>query len=203
MNYLISKISNFERCNAGIPSSLIYAATADVIEEQWGDGKALGKALRNGEFDYEKAAKAVNLEFEEAECSIRVDVNDMRDALEGMEKRHMTTEEIYTEIMMSEVFRLNGAEIDLTERLLALTDAIKEDEETNWFLGECSEACLADLVIGAFWSLTENSGGQTSDTYRALSALGDIYFPKMSSAPKENESSFTAYELINAYYAKK
>jgi hypothetical protein len=119
------------------------------------------------------------------------------------DEKQMTTEEIYTEIMNSEVFRLNGNEIDLTEKLIALADAIKDEQETDWYLGEDTEACLSELIIGAFWSLTENSGGQTNATYRALCALGDIYFPKMSRSPNENDSSFTAYDTINAYYANK
>lgn len=116
-----------------------------------------------------------------------------------------TTEQIYDEIMASEVFRLNGAKIDLPEKLMELAQAIKAEEETDWSMGEFSEACLSDLIPGAYWSLTEWHAGQWSPEYAALCALGDIFSPGISCAPEspEDDSCFDAYESCNLWLSKR
>lgn len=111
-----------------------------------------------------------------------------------------TTQEIYEEIMASEVFRLNGPKILLPEKLIELAEAIKSEEETNWNMGEFTEAPLSELIIGAYWALTEWHAGQWSESYAALCALGGIFSPGMTNAPDEDEPSFTAYELVNGWF---
>jgi len=102
--------------------------------------------------------------------------------------------------MESEVFRIDGAKINLPKKLIELADAIKAEDETDWSMGEFTEAPLSDLIPGAYWSLTEWHGGQASESYAALCALGSIFGPGMSGTPNEDEPEFTAYDLCNRWF---
>ena len=85
----------------------------------------------------------------------------------------MTTKNAFNLIMQSELFRLNGLKIDLPAALIDLAHAITAEEETDWSLGEFLECSLDSLIVGAYWSLTEWHGGQSSPEYAALCALGN------------------------------
>jgi hypothetical protein len=111
----------------------------------------------------------------------------------------------YNVIMQSNVFRLDGPSINLPRALTLLGQALHKYElpEGVWCsLGESSEACLGDLVIGAYWACSEWHSGQFSDTYAALCSLGEVFSPGMSGTPDPEESEFTAYELIGEWFGK-
>ena len=111
----------------------------------------------------------------------------------------------YNAIMQSNVFRLNGPSIDLPRALTLLGQALHKYElpEGAWCsLGEFSEACLGDLVVGGYWACSEWHGGQFSDTYAALCSLGQVFSPGMSNAPDPEESEFTAYEQIGEWFTR-
>ena len=109
----------------------------------------------------------------------------------------------YEPIMRSEVFRLNGPEIDLPEALIRLGEVLHESdlEGSEWCLiGEHSEAPLDDLVIGAYWALTEWHGGQDSPSYSAMCCLGEVFKPGYTYAPQPEESEYTAYEMVVQWF---
>jgi hypothetical protein len=114
----------------------------------------------------------------------------------------MNTLEAYSHIITSEVFRTNGHKINLPQALIDLCNAINEEEETDWNMGEFEEAPLSDLIPGAFWSLTEWHAGQYDITYAALSQLGTIFNPGMSGPPDEDGPEHAAYELCNQWFEK-
>jgi hypothetical protein len=112
----------------------------------------------------------------------------------------------YNAIMRSSVFRLNGPAIDLPRALALLGQALDKYDlpEGVWeCLGEFSEACLGDLIVGAYWALSEWHGGQASDTYAALCSLGNVFSPGMTDAPEADDSEFTAYELIGDWFKER
>ncbi|CAB4147601.1 hypothetical protein UFOVP431_38 [uncultured Caudovirales phage] len=112
---------------------------------------------------------------------------------------------VYNAIMRSNVFKTDGPLIDLPRALTLLGRALHKRElpEGIWeSLGEFSEACLGDLIIGAYWACSEWHGGQSSDTYAALCSLGEVFSPGMSDTPDPEESEFTAYELICEWFNK-
>jgi len=113
------------------------------------------------------------------------------------------TEQAYAEIMASEVFRRDGPAIDLPEALLALAAAILADpEEPDWNLGECSEAPLDSLVIGAFWALVDWHGGQASPEYAALCQLGRIFQPgPFANGPEPETSEADAHAAICSWFS--
>jgi len=109
----------------------------------------------------------------------------------------------YNAIMRSDVFKLDGPSINLPRALALLGQVLHKYElpEGIWEgLGEFSEACLGDLVIGAYWACSEWHGGQFSNSYAALCSLGQVFSPGMSGAPDSEESEFTAYELIGEWF---
>lgn len=109
----------------------------------------------------------------------------------------------YKTIIQSNVFKLNGPSIDLPRALCLLGKALSKYDlpEGIWEeLGEFEEACLGDLVVGAYWACTDWHAGQFSDTYAALCSLGNVYSPNMESHPSQDESAFTAYELISEWF---
>lgn len=112
-------------------------------------------------------------------------------------------ERVFNEIMSSDMFRLDGEAIDLPEKVIELVDEIKEDEdECKWYIGEGGECCLDDFIVGAYWAFTEWHGGQSSIEYQALSALGDIFSPGMSSLNEEG-SEYFAYEQCCEWFNNK
>jgi len=116
----------------------------------------------------------------------------------------MRTKEAYDKIAQSEVFRTDGPKINLPQALIDLCDAINAEEETDWSIGEFEEACLSDLIPGAYWSLTEWHAGQYDITYAALSQLGGIFSPGMSCPPTEEEGGgeWAAYEPCGQWFER-
>jgi hypothetical protein len=112
----------------------------------------------------------------------------------------------YNAIMRSSVFRTDGPAINLPRALALLGQAAHKYElpEGVWgCLGEGSDACLGDLIVGAYWALSEWHGGESSDTYVALCSLEQVFNPGMTNAPEPDESEFTAYELVCNWFEEK
>lgn len=111
----------------------------------------------------------------------------------------------FNTIAESSIFRIGGADIDLPAALIALADAVKGEDSDNdsWlYLGEFGDCSCSDLIVGAYWALTEWHAGQWSDTYRAMCALGSIYSPGMECAPTdEDEPAYWPYKAIGDYFA--
>ena len=105
----------------------------------------------------------------------------------------MQTAELFGEIMESNLFRINGDQIDLCKSINDLCASILGEDETNWGEGEFLECCLGEFIVGAFWAFTECHEGQRSASYETLSRLGEIYEPGMTSGP---EADNFAYEQI-------
>lgn len=103
-------------------------------------------------------------------------------------------------VINKSLFRIDGTlPYDrVTEAIIKLCEVIK-DTETDEFIwsevGEFGDCCLGDLIMGAFWHYVEWHAGQWSDGYRALSILGTIFDPGMTSI--ESEDNKQAYEMLN------
>ena len=109
----------------------------------------------------------------------------------------------HAHILKSDIFRIDGHPIDLPEAILALCAAVDEVDETEHLwetIGEHSEACLGDLIVGAFWTFTEWHAGQSSPEYAALCALGRIYSPGMTSGPEPESGEAAAAEMLGAWF---
>lgn len=105
-------------------------------------------------------------------------------------------------VIYRSLFTINGrlSYDRLTDGIIKLAEMVQEtetDEFTLTDIGEFNEACLSDLIIGAFWHYTEYHDGQTSKGYRALSALGCIYFPGMETGPEPETGEYSAYSMLN------
>ena len=116
----------------------------------------------------------------------------------------------YWEIMKSSVFRTDGPAIDLPAVLAELGNAIADEDTSGdeydyiWSsLGEHTEAPLGDLIVGAYWALTEWHGGQHSPEYAAMCALGLVFSPGCTGPPQGDDESpeSAAYELIGQWFA--
>jgi hypothetical protein len=118
---------------------------------------------------------------------------------------HPAIASAYSAILESDVFRLNGPAIDLPEALLSLAVAVRDHEtdESTWSLGEFTEAPLGDLIVGAYWTLTEWHAGQASPEYAALCALGQIFSPGMTSGPDPDSCEAIAAEMLAAWFEAK
>jgi hypothetical protein len=110
----------------------------------------------------------------------------------------------YEAIMRSNVFRLDGPPIDLPRALTLLGNAVhgRETDEFIWSsLGEFTEAPLGDLIVGAYWALTEWHGGQASPSYAAMCSLGQVFKPGCASGPEPDSGESSAYEMVNEWFA--
>jgi len=122
----------------------------------------------------------------------------------------MNTENIkalHAIIAASSIFRTDGATIDLPAALIALADAVHaldytdDSTESMWgSVGEHTECPLGDLIIGAYWALTAWHGGQTSDTYAALCALGQVFNPGMTSGPEPGSGEADVFDALNQHF---
>jgi hypothetical protein len=117
-------------------------------------------------------------------------------------KTHPAIESAFNAIMQSELFRTNGPAIDLPQALETLARAVHDNEtdEFTWNLGEFLECDLGGLIVAAYWSLSEWHAGQSSPEYRALSALGDVFSPGMSSGPEPDSSESEAYDAFDEWF---
>jgi hypothetical protein len=119
----------------------------------------------------------------------------------------MSTEhisELHAAIAGSSVFRTDGPTIDLPAALIALAQAVHDydgETESMWgTIGEHTECPLGDLLVGAYWALTEWHGGQSSDTYAAMCAVGRVFNPGCCDGPEPDSGEESVYQMINAYF---
>lgn len=108
--------------------------------------------------------------------------------------------EIYDRIMASELFRLNGQSIDLPQALIDLCDAVMAEDDVDWCLGEFREATLDSLIVGAYWAFSEWHGGQESQTYAALCALGRVFKPGCTDGPEADSTEMDVYNTIGQWF---
>jgi len=106
----------------------------------------------------------------------------------------------FYKILRSDLFRADGKPIDLPQALINLCNAIEGCQDVDWYLGEGEETDLASLIIGAYWSLSEWHGGQSSNTYQALCALGGVFHPGMACGPEEDSVEKNIYHTFNNYF---
>ena len=79
----------------------------------------------------------------------------------------------------------------VTDAIISLSNSIHNyhgDTEQIWYIGESGCCYLPDLIEGAFWHYTEWHSGQWSKGYAALSALGAIFSPGMTTPDTENDA---------------
>ena len=86
----------------------------------------------------------------------------------------------------------------VTDAVIVLANSVhdfpmSDDGYEVWDIGEFGSCCLSDFIIGAYWHYTEWHAGQWSNGYAALSALGQVFSPGMSSVETDNP----AYEMLN------
>ena len=86
----------------------------------------------------------------------------------------------------------------IQDALILLVEQIEKDTSDDseyWYLGECGNCSLMDLIVGAYWHFSEWSGGQASKSYLSSCVLGRIFSPGMSSIDDEPENA--AYLALN------
>ena len=101
-------------------------------------------------------------------------------------------------VINKSLFTINGTlDYDrLTDAIILLADSVhnyKGEDESLWYIGEFDYCALPELITGAFWHYTEWHRGQYSKTYQALSALGEVFNPGMTTSEEDNE----AYTALN------
>jgi hypothetical protein len=85
--------------------------------------------------------------------------------------------------------------LDLLARLISDYPGDNDD----WiYIGESSYVSLDSLLVAAYWHLSQWHSGQWSDEYRALSAIGEIFSPGMSSEPSRGDSEYDCYKALDA-----
>ena len=117
-----------------------------------------------------------------------------------MNKRNIAR---YFRVIDSSLFMVCG-NLDyerVTDAIIKLANAVDEydgDTESIWCIGEFGECCLSDLIVGAYWHFTEWHGGQWSKGYAALSALGQVFQPGMTSIESERADGSPAVFAYDA-----
>lgn len=70
--------------------------------------------------------------------------------------------------------------------------------EDMWDLDLNYSDGLPDIIVASYWHLTQWHGGQTSDTYAALCALGQVFTPGCAIEPVDGDSEFFLFEALAA-----
>lgn len=109
--------------------------------------------------------------------------------------------DLHSKITRSAVFRLDGDRIDVAAELQALAEAVHSDTDSiEWDHGSESGASLGDLIVGAYWAMTECHGGQASPEYASLCALGRVFSPgRSATGPCPDSAEYDAYHDICEY----
>jgi len=105
----------------------------------------------------------------------------------AIEKTLFTIEPIFT------YNRLTQA-IDLLARLVH--DYPGESDEL-WAIGEFGHCSLDSLIVAAYWHYSNWHNGQSSDSYTALSALGQVFKPGMTSEPLRGDNEYDCCDQLN------
>ena len=110
--------------------------------------------------------------------------------------------ERYFRVINNSLFRTTG-NLDyprVTDAIIRLSNVVSEydgDTECIWYIGEDTECCLADLIVGAYWHYTDWHGGQWSQGYAALCALGEVFSPNMESLNTDSPE-YEAYQALES-----
>jgi len=103
-------------------------------------------------------------------------------------------------ILERELFTINAKlkYNDVIEYLKKLADLVADYKPDDWiYIGEYGHATASDMIIGAYWHLTEWHAGQYSDSYAAMSSLGRIFSPGMASGPEDDSPELAVYQALN------
>lgn len=105
------------------------------------------------------------------------------------------------QLISNSLFTIN-ASLDyerITDAFVVLGSALADldTDESVWYIGEYSYACLGDLIVGAYWHYSEWHGGQWSQSYVALCALGSIYSPGMADGPEDDSAELDVHNKLN------
>ena len=89
----------------------------------------------------------------------------------------------------------------VTDATILLADAVhsfpmSDDGYEIWDIGEFGLCSLSDYIVGAYWHYSEWHNGQWSKGYAALSALGRVFSPNMSTLDKDRPE-YDAYALLS------
>ena len=87
-------------------------------------------------------------------------------------------------------------------QITELSNVIAEYEgetESIWWLGESGEYTLDALLVGSYWHFTEWHGGQSSDSYAAMCAIGSVFNPGMADGPEPESTEKDVYDMLNQY----
>jgi len=112
---------------------------------------------------------------------------------------NLTNIQRYFKVIDNSLFMTTG-NLDynrITNTITKLADAIHDydgDTESIWYIGEYGNCYMVDLIVGAYWHYSEWHGGMFSQGYAALSSLGRIFDPGMSTTEHDNE----AYRALNS-----
>lgn len=81
------------------------------------------------------------------------------------------------------------------KRVIKLADTIytTDTDEDVWYLGEF-DYDLDGILVGTYWYASDYHGGQNSLEYKALSVVGTIFSPGMTSGVEEDSSAEMWYE---------
>jgi hypothetical protein len=81
--------------------------------------------------------------------------------------------------------------------LARLIDDYPGESDELWNIGEFGHCSLDSLIVAAYWHYSNWHEGQSSDSYRALCNLGQVFKPGMSSEPKRGDNEFDCYVALN------
>lgn len=118
-----------------------------------------------------------------------------RDSVENLFK------DLSVQLFTTEATKDYAEVTDLTLRLCSAIEAVDGEPEELWSLGEGGECTLSDFIIGAYWHFTDWHSGQASTGYQALSALGSLFTPNMSTL-EEGTPEHYAYKMFEELAGK-
>lgn len=112
----------------------------------------------------------------------------------------------YFDIINHSLFRIDG-KLSYKRTLKAFKRLVEEiekvdTEEDVWCLGETGETTLDNLLVGAYWFLTDHHGGQDSLEYEVQCVIGRIFNPGMSCL-EEDSGEKAVYEQLEQLHNRR
>lgn len=93
----------------------------------------------------------------------------------------------------------------LTEAITLLSRIVHDypgESDAIWSIGEFGSCTVDSLIVGAYWHYSEWHAGQNSESYRALSCLGQVYRPGMASGPEPDSTENDVYRALDSLARK-
>ena len=120
-----------------------------------------------------------------------------------MKKEYKNTNRFFR-VVSRALFRINSTlgynrTIEAISRLAEVVHST-ETEEDVWYIGECSDATLDSIIVGAYWFVNDFCSDDPIKFQRIRFNLSEVFKPGCTTGPEEESSDQDVYDALKQMY---